>query len=47
MAATPPSTMSAAPHAIPSSLQSEAVRDRTQQPTSTVARPSIAVIPPD
>ena len=42
-----PTTMSAAPHDIPSSLQSEAARDRAQRPSSTVAHPSNAVIQPD
>ena len=46
-AATHPVTMSAAPHDIPSSLQSEALRDGAHQPTPTVLHPSNAVIQPD
>ena len=46
-AATLPSTTSEAPQDVPSSLQSEAERDRAQQPSSTVVQPSIAVFQPD
>ena len=42
-----PSTTSAEPQDIPSSLHSETERDRAQQPLSTVAQQSIAVFQPD
>ena len=45
-AATHPSTTSAAPHDMRSSMQGETENDRAQQPSSTVAQPSIAVIQP-
>ena len=45
-AATHPSTTSAAPHDMRSSMQGETENDRAQQPSSTVAAPSIAVIQP-
>ena len=47
MAAIPPLAISAEPQDIPSSLQSEVVEDRAQQPSSTLARPFIAVFQPD
>ena len=45
-AATHPSTTSAAPHDMRSSMQGETENDRAQQPSSTVAQPSIAVLQP-